>query len=178
MGVISSYNGGDKYRFDIIHKLNNYKHVDMGGSCENNQNGKVKDKIKFLSDYKFSIATENSNGDGYISEKIVDSYRAGTIPIYYGDYLVDEYFNPKTYILIKGEKDVDEKIEYIKKIDNDDKLYLDIMKTNPFIDENFLDKIDKKEVGDFFTSIFKQDKNKAFRRDDNFYDYNCHYDCH
>ena len=53
MGVISSYNGGDKYRFDIIHKLNNYKHVDMGGSCENNQNGKVKDKIKPPPDHKF-----------------------------------------------------------------------------------------------------------------------------
>ena len=139
---------------------------------------KLKIKLNPHRTTNFSIAMENSNGDGYISEKIVDSFLAGTILIYYGDYLVDEYFNPMTYILIKGEKDVDEKIEYIKKIDNDDKLYLDIMKTNPFIDENFLDKIDKKEVGDFFTSIFKQDKNKAFRRDDNFYDYNCHIDCH
>ena len=43
---------------------------------------------------------ENSEGDGYISEKIVDSFLAGTIPIYYGDYMVDEYINPKTYILI------------------------------------------------------------------------------
>jgi hypothetical protein len=42
---------------------------------------------------------ENSNGDGYISEKIVDSFRAGTIPIYYGDYILDEFINPKTYIL-------------------------------------------------------------------------------
>jgi hypothetical protein len=38
----------------------------------------------------------------YISEKIIESFIAGTIPIYYGDYLVDEYIiikiNPKVYI--------------------------------------------------------------------------------
>ena len=170
-------NCGATFRLDFIHKLNNYKIVDLGGSCENNLGGKVKDKIKFLSDYKFSIAMENSEGDGYISEKIVDSFRAGTIPIYYGDYFIEEFFNPKTYILIKGEKDFNEKIEYIKKIDNDDKLYLDIMKENPFIDEKFLDKIDKKEIGEFLSNIFEQDKNKAFRRDDYFSDYDCHNNC-
>ena len=42
---------------------------------------------------------ENSEGDGYISEKIVDAFLAGTIPIYYGDYMIDEFINPKTYIL-------------------------------------------------------------------------------
>ena len=71
----------------------------MGGAVGNNIRESIKDKIKFFSSYKFSIAMENSNGDGYISEKIVDSFLAGTIPIYYGDYMVDEYINPKTYIL-------------------------------------------------------------------------------
>ena len=85
---------------------------------------------------------ENSRGDGYISEKIVDSFRAGTIPIYYGDYLVDEFINPKTYILIRWDKDIDAKIEYIKKIDNDDKLYMEIMKEKPILDDKFVEKID------------------------------------
>ena len=71
----------------------------MGGAIGNNIRESINDKIKFFSSYKFSIAMENSNGDGYISEKIVDSFLAGTVPIYYGDYMVDEYINPKTYIL-------------------------------------------------------------------------------
>ncbi len=145
----------------------------MGGRCNNNIHRKVKKKIEFLSKYKFSIAMENSKGDGYISEKIVDSFLAGTIPIYYGDYIIDEYINPKTYILIKGEKDVEEKIEYIKKIDNDNQLYFNILKENPIIDEKFINKIDKKEIGEFLFNIFNQDKNKAYRRDDNYYDFNC-----
>ena len=71
---------------------------------------------------------ENSLGDGYMSEKIVDFFLAGTIPIYYGDFLLEEFINPKSYILIKGEKDIDQKIEYIKKLDNDDNLYKGMLK--------------------------------------------------
>ena len=52
----------------------------MGGRCYNNMLGRIIDKIEFFEEYKFSIAMENSEGGGYISEKIVDSFRAGTIP--------------------------------------------------------------------------------------------------
>ena len=166
-----------EFRLDFISKLNEYKKVDMGGKCQNNINESVTNKSEFLSNYKFSIAMENSRGDGYLSEKIVQSFRAGTIPIYYGDYLVDEFINPKTYILIKGDKDIDKKIEYIKKIDNDNKLYMEIMKEKPIIDNKLIEKIDKKEIIEFLYNIFSQDKNKAYRRDNNFYDFNCALDC-
>ena len=124
-----------KFRIDFIKLLSEYKKVDMGGKCQNNLNGNVKNKIDFLSNYKFSIAMENSNGDGYLSEKIFESFLAGTIPIYYGDYILDEFINPKTYILIKGEKDIEKKIDYIKKIDNNDDLYKSIIKEKPIIDD-------------------------------------------
>jgi hypothetical protein len=158
-----------EFRLNFIEKLSKYKKVDMGGKCQNNINRNVKNKIEFLSNYKFSIAMENSNGDGYLSEKIVDSFLAGTIPIYYGDYILDEFINPKSYILIKGEKDIEKKIEYIKKIDSDDNLYKSIMKEKPIIDDNFANKIDELEIKSFLKHIFKQDKNKAYRRDDNYY---------
>ena len=160
-----------KFRLDFIDKLSKYKKVDMGGKCKNNINERISNKIDFLSDYKFSIAMENSPGDGYISEKIVDSFLAGTIPIYYGDFLLDEYINPKSYILINGEKDIDQKIEYIKKIDNDDNLYKAILKEKPIFDDNFVNKIDVKEIKSFLKNIFNQDKNKAYRRDDNYYNF-------
>ena len=139
-----------EFRMNFIDKLNKYKKVDFGGKCRNNVNGTVKNKIEFLSDYKFSISMENSKGDGYITEKIAQSYIAGTIPIYYGDYILDEYLNPKTYILIRGEKDIDNKIDYIKKIDNNDTLYETIMKEKPIIDDNFVNKIDNYEIKLFF----------------------------
>jgi len=155
------------FRSRFLNKLNKYKKVDMGGKYRNNIGGHVKDKIKFFSSYKFSLAMENSNGDGYSSEKIFHSFISGTIPIYYGDYLIDEYINPKAYILIKGEKDIEAKIEYIKSIDNDYKKYRSIMSENVIVDNNFIKKIDD-ELKLFLNNIFQQEKSKAHRIDFNF----------
>ena len=133
----------------------------MEGRFKNNIGGKVKNKTLFLSSYKFSIAMENSEGDGYTSEKIYQSYISGTIPIYYGNYMIDEIFNPKSYILIKGEKDMQKKIEFIKRIDNDDNLYINMLKENIYIDK--YNQIDK-ELKSFYYNIFSQEKLKAFRK--------------
>ena len=170
--VISNCRAFYRFRFKFIEKLSKYKKIDLGGKCQNNIEKIVKNKIDFLSNYKFSIAMENSSGDGYLSEKIVDSFLSGTIPIYYGDYMVDEFINPKTYILIKGEKDIDEKIEYIKKIDNDDKLYKSIIKENA-INYKLINTIQFKESSSFLKNIFRQNKDKAFRRDDYFENCKC-----
>ena len=137
--VISNSMFTDGFRMKFINELSKYKKIDMGGNFNNNIGGPVKNKVKFLSSYKFSIAMENTEGQGYISEKILDSFIAGTIPIYYGGYMVDEFINPKSFILIKNEKDMKEKIEYIKKIDKDEDLYKHILKEDLFIKSFFVD---------------------------------------
>jgi hypothetical protein len=96
--IISNSKGN--FRNLFIEELSKYKKVDMGGSFKNNVGGKVKNKISFLEEYKFSIAMENSEADGYTSEKIHESFIAGTIPIYYGNYLIEEIYNPKSFNLI------------------------------------------------------------------------------
>jgi hypothetical protein len=136
----------------------------MGGKYKNNVGGRIKNKIKFLSSYKFSIAMENTEGQGYVSEKILDSFLAGTIPIYYGGYMIDEFINPKSYILIKNENDMRQKIEYIKKIDNDKILYKSILSEKLFINDNLV-KISEIEKAEFLNHIFEQEKNKAKRVD-------------
>ena len=146
--VISNIESSTYFRLNFIRELSKYKKVDMGGRAFNNIGKLINDKINFLSSYKFSLSMENSEGDGYISEKIIDSFIAGTIPIYYGDYMVDEYINPRSFILIKGEQDMKSKIDYIKKIDNDNNLYEKILKENIFNDnyqkiikDNFNEKV-------------------------------------
>ena len=161
--VISNGQGA---RIWFIHELSKYKKVDMGGRYHNNV-GTIKNKIEFLSSYKFSIGMENSEGDGYLTEKLIDAFLAGTIPIYYGDYTVDEFINPKSFILIRDKHDIQEKIEYIKKIDNDDELYLSILKEKIFTDVN-LDKIDIARKS-FIQNIFKQKKIYAKRANDYYF---------
>ena len=132
--VISNFHFTDYFRLNFIKKLNEYKKIDMGGIYKNNV-GKINNKIKFLSSYKFSIAMENTEGDGYVSEKIIDSFLSGSIPIYYGSYMIDEYINPKSIILVRGNKDMKKKIEYIKDIDNNNDIYRNILKEKILIDE-------------------------------------------
>ena len=82
VAIISNNVSSDLFRLNFIKQLNKYKHVDMGGLVNNNVGGQVKNKIEFLSSYKFSIAMENSDWDGYINEKIIESFVGGTIPLY------------------------------------------------------------------------------------------------
>ena len=158
--VISNSHGFFRNKF--IKELNKYKQIDMGGKYYNNVGGKIKNKIQFLSSYKFSVSMENSNSDGYVSEKIIDAFNSGTIPIYYGDYMIDEYINPKSYILIKDEKDIKRKIDYIKEIDNNDEKYRNILKENVIINNN-ISQITDKELKKFLFHIFEQDKLKSYR---------------
>jgi hypothetical protein len=156
-------NGGEElFRTKFINELNKYKKIDMGGKYLNNVEGPVKDKIKFLSSYKFSIAMENSEGDGYLSEKIIDSFISGTIPIYYGDYILDEYINPKALILIKNEKNIEQKIKFIIELDNNYEKYSNILKENILINEN-IENIIEQEEKKFLYNIFQQEKPKSKR---------------
>ena len=41
-------------------------------------------KVAYISQFKFNIAFENSNADGYITEKLTDCFLGNTVPIYYG----------------------------------------------------------------------------------------------
>lgn len=57
--------------------------------------------IKEYSNYKFVIAMENKIVEGYITEKIINAFRSGSIPIYWGDpKIAKEIFNEKAFICV------------------------------------------------------------------------------
>lgn len=133
---VYSNNNSDKSRNDFFHALSQYKKVDAGGKLFNNIGKRVDNKYEFQKDYKFSIAFENSRKEGYTTEKIVQAWQAGTIPIYWGNKKVVEEFNPKAFINVYDFNSFDDCIEYIKKVDQDDKLYLSIQKEPIFIENS------------------------------------------
>ncbi|MFW6219246.1 MAG: glycosyltransferase family 10 domain-containing protein [bacterium] len=53
----------------------------------------IKNKIEGLKDYRFSIAVENINKNYYFTEKLIDCFMTGTIPIYWGCPSIGEFFN-------------------------------------------------------------------------------------
>ena len=117
--------------FEILNKLNAYKTVASGGRRNNNIGGPVADKLSFIKKYKFNFAIENLDTDGYITEKIPEAFVAGTIPIYWGSKQVKKEFGEGGYINISDFETLDEAIEFIKKVDNDDNLYLQILRCGP-----------------------------------------------
>ena len=158
--VVSNPSGEARNKF--FQKLSEYKKVDSGGNHLNNIGGRVENKKEFLKNYKFNICFENSKTQGYISEKLSDAFEAGTIPIYYGDDTVLELLNNKSYIHIKDESEFNEKIELIKKIDQNDTLYEQMIKEKIVIDDSRYPK-ELQKYKDFIYHIFEQDKEKARR---------------
>ena len=158
--VVSNGSGVVRNRF--FDKLSKYKKVDSGGYFMNNIGGPVSDKLDFLKNYKFSICFENSKAQGYISEKLFDAFEAGTIPIYYGDDTVLEILNNRSYIHVIDENDFDEKIELIKKIDQNDTLYEEMIREKIVIDDSRYPR-EMQKYKNFIYHIIEQDKEKAKR---------------
>lgn len=53
----------------------------------------IKQKLDGLKDYRYSVTIENGILDNYFTEKILDCFLTGTIPIYKGCPNIDQFFN-------------------------------------------------------------------------------------
>lgn len=80
-------------------------------------------KLSTIKNYKFSIAMENTNFDGYITEKLTDAIRGGNLPIYNGHPNIKKDFFTEYFINYSDFDSDTEFLEYIKKVDNNDKLF-------------------------------------------------------
>lgn len=101
-----------------------------------------------LADYMFSIAHENANYSGYFTEKILDCFATGAIPIYWGDPDIGKVFNMDGIILLDDEFNPDMLTEdlYYSKMDAI-KENLEIVKNNfmmveDYIYQNYLKELD------------------------------------
>ncbi len=119
-------------RIKFFEELCKYKRVDSGGKYLNNIGCKpgegVIDKYQFQTKYKFAMAFENSKHPGYCTEKLVEAFAAGAVPIYWGDPDVAQIFNTKAMIVLESAVDFEKVIERIKEVDNDDMLYRQMLK--------------------------------------------------
>lgn len=135
--VVSNSNANG-IRRDFFETLSEYKKVDSGGRYLNNVGGAVKDKIEFCSQHKFTIAFENTKHKGYTTEKIVDAFVAGSVPIYWGDPEVSRVFNPKAFIDLTHCETIAEMVQKVQAIDEDDDAYMQMLRENPFADTRFM----------------------------------------
>ena len=146
-----SNNSGE--RISILNAIQEYRHVICAGNLCRNTNfivygrGDQIDKIHFLSDFKFTIAAENSKYDGYVTEKILHPLSVCSVPIYWGSDRVVEDFNEKAFINA-NKLSLDEIVGQITELDSDA--------------SKFLSKINEPVFNDGIPDLVKPEKVLAF----------------
>lgn len=158
----SKVGNGSVLRKEFCRKLSEYKFVHCPGivlhNCEapglsdRNALNYTESKRKYISDFKFNIAFENTITKGYITEKLTDCFISGTLPIYRGGELPTELKDAVIYA--NDYTSIDSLVKRVKEVDTNEDLYISILNSNPIANEYFNDSYHA--LDDFLHSIFKK----------------------
>lgn len=115
----------EPFRTNLFYLLSNYIPVDGFGKAF--QKPLYQSKLDLLVDYKFSICPENSIYPGYITEKLIDAWAGGCIPIYSGQFSrEDKIFNTTSFLNYQDHLNIESIITRIKDLDANLELYNEI----------------------------------------------------
>lgn len=135
---------GEYKPVDILGKApRNYKGPHRVKSTKNDRFSKtfVDGAVERYIPYKFVIAFENVDKNGYITEKIMNAMLAGAIPIFWGTNKIHEHFNSKSFIHVSSSESNSSEsnsraIKKIKDINENDDLYSEMINEPWFAGEN------------------------------------------
>ena len=71
------------------------------------------DKVETVSKYKFVVCLENIAYPGYVTEKIMDCFVAGAIPVYFGAPDIDKFIPANSYIDFRNFGNLEELEKYL-----------------------------------------------------------------
>lgn len=145
-------------RIDFFKQLSKFKKVDSGGGVLNNIGGRVDNKMEFIKDYKFVISFENSDQDGYTSEKIMEPILQDCIPIYWGNKLVGNDFNSQRFIDYNQFESEEDLIKRILEIDQNDTLAIDMILQPTFSPVKTSHAEEHKQVIEILSRIVEKNK--------------------
>ncbi|MBQ7199641.1 MAG: DUF1919 domain-containing protein [Selenomonadaceae bacterium] len=129
-------------RTPIYEKLKDVVQIKCAGKWNNNTD-ELKtvygdDKIKYVHEFKFNICSENANRFGYVTEKIFDAFKAGSIPIYYGsDNNPEEGIINKNAVLFwNPDSDSEELVKEVIRLKTDENYYNKFMAQEKLYSKN------------------------------------------
>lgn len=133
--------------FDLLNEL---KPVDALGKCAGRANIHTSrgprpelyndDAVQRYKHYKFVIAFENSQAPGYVTEKLVNAFLAGSVPIYFGNSTtVVQLFNPKSFIDCGLFPTLQECAHHVMAVHRSVELYSSMLREPPITDMEAFD---------------------------------------
>jgi len=137
-------NPNNFFRNSFFEQLNSYKKVHSYGKYRttdiellNFSKGKYWRNAKYQfflkHTHKFAITFENNSYPGYCTEKLMDGFLGGSIPIYWGDPKIHKDWNEKAFI--NSMKLGVNTLDIVKKLDNDPKMFEDMYNQPVFTEE-------------------------------------------
>ena len=94
-------------------------------------------KLIWQQEYRYSVAIENSRINGYFTEKIIDCFRTGVMPIYWGDPAILDIFNPDGVIIFNNAEELEDILSHANEEVYNSKL--EAVKENYYIAAKYLD---------------------------------------
>jgi alpha(1,3/1,4) fucosyltransferase len=89
-------------------------------------------KRRYMEQFRFSLALENSTHPGYVTEKIADALIARTIPIYWGDPRIADEFNPEAFVNLHDFANRRDAVDHIVALSMDEGRMLSMLNADPF----------------------------------------------
>lgn len=93
--VCAFINNPHPVRLRAIEQLRRFGSVDVYGKHSGLE---VESKYEIAKNYKFMLAFENDLYPGYVTEKLLDAYACGTVPLYWGNLGSEGAINRKSFI--------------------------------------------------------------------------------
>lgn len=138
--------------------------ADSGGKAFNTVGGPVADKAAFLSGYRFSMAFENTRWSGYTTEKLVEAYASGTVPLYWGDPTVSQVFNPQAFVALSGKADYPRVREVLRRGQEDFSFYRSLFEAPLFPNNQEPEFLREDSIADFLENVVASPRNPLTRR--------------
>ena len=103
-------NNPEPTRLRAVEYLSKHGQVEVFGKISNTPNTQ---KFPNAQGFKFVMCFENNLFPGYITEKLLDAYLCGAVPLYWGDLGKESHINRKAFINAKDFESLDDFAHYV-----------------------------------------------------------------
>jgi len=118
--------------------------------------GELETKWQTLANYDFALCFENVRSKGWLTEKLFDCLRTGTIPIYWGATNIEDLVSPDCFIDMRRFRGYPELLAYLKALDA--KKILQYREAGrAFLESKAFDPFSKERFAGIFEAMLKED---------------------